>query len=163
MRSARIRAIATYSLLFALTTPANVAGSDGVSNFCFLAGVETGLLLFSEVVASLSVGSLRFDASLCDKLGDAERELLALFVSRFLFFVSGSESLLSELESVDESREKGKLVTPTPVIVKAKLTLFSFFLFLSFLFILLLFLFLGFLGFFWLFLFIFVLFLGFLA
>lgn len=69
----------TNSLLDVLATPANVGGSKGVSILDFFAGVDTGLLLFSEFVKSEGIlFALRFPLSWNDVVGEAEREAFPL-------------------------------------------------------------------------------------
>lgn len=93
-----------------LTTPANVEGSEVVrdSVLGLLEGVLMGLLLFSEAVRSPGMlFNLRLLASLLN-VGVAEREFCLLGGLEFPFFLSllsASESLLSELKSLDESTE----------------------------------------------------------
>lgn len=91
------------------TTPANVDGNDGVIDSVLgrLDGVLRGLLLFSDAVRSPGIlFNLRLPASLLN-VGVAEREFCLLGGFEFPFFLgllSTSESLLSELKSLDESR-----------------------------------------------------------
>lgn len=80
-------------------TFAKDGGNDGGgSNFGRLAGVEVGLLLFSDTPKSVGIDALRLLST-----GEAERELLFELPFGFFFFISTSESLLSELSSLDES------------------------------------------------------------
>lgn len=92
----------THSLLLTLATLANDGGRDGGgSNFIRFAGVDVGLLLFSDPPRSNDMPALRLLST-----GEAERELLFEFPFGFFFFTSISESLLSELSSLDESGTK---------------------------------------------------------
>lgn len=86
-------------MLVEFATFENDGGNDGGgSNFGRLAGVDVGLLLFSEPKPK-SVGiDLRLPST-----GEADRELLFELPFGFFFFNSTSESLLSELSSLDES------------------------------------------------------------
>lgn len=83
-----------------LATLANDGGNDGGgSNFGRLAGVDVGLLLFSDPPRSVGIENFR----LLFSTGEADRELLFELPFAFFFFTSTSESLLSELSSLDES------------------------------------------------------------
>lgn len=89
--------------------PANV-GSEGNPNSVlgFLAGVAVGLLLFSEAVVEVrSVGKLVVALRLlgpeleAPSIGEAEREFV-LLISFFFLLVAASESLESELKTLEE-------------------------------------------------------------
>lgn len=59
-------------------TPENVGGIKGPSNLIFFAGVDTGLLLFSEAFKSDGIfAPFRLFES-WDKLGEPERDVLPL-------------------------------------------------------------------------------------
>lgn len=77
----------------------------GISILGLLAGVAVGLLLLSEIPKSVGIDgtTLRLFESFWEaEFGDPDRELLAL-PGTFFFFTSASESLLSELSSLDDS------------------------------------------------------------
>ena len=95
-------------LLLELTTPAKVDGSGGAdSTFILLAGVLNGLLLFSDPVKSDGILlPLRLLISVDMPVGVPARDgfLDDSFGLGFFFLSSFSESLLSELKSLEESK-----------------------------------------------------------